>query len=103
MHTPVRRTASIAAGIAVAMLAAAPITLAARTTTGTHRVTAHHGANVRAATADGGRTNQYIGHLRPADKFRVVRHAAAYCFGHAAGHVNHDGWVLCASLSSTTR
>lgn len=87
--------------LAVAALLAGPtIATAARNSLGAHTVTAHQGANVRRAASDGHRTSQYIGHLNKGDGFHVIKHDGSFCFGHAGGHVDHDGWVLCGALSS---
>ncbi|MFT4036521.1 MAG: hypothetical protein QM679_13190 [Patulibacter sp.] len=90
------RTCGTALAIACLLPAVAD---AARNSLGVHAVVAHQGANVRRAAQDGSRTSQYIGHLAHGDRFTVTRHDGAFCFGHAAGHVNRDGWVLCGALS----
>lgn len=72
---------------------------AASGTLGAHTVAAKYGANVRKASKTGARTSRYIGHLKKGDSFTTTKKTKTYCFGHAGGHVDRDGWVLCASLS----
>lgn len=87
------------ATVAVSLAAVAPA-LAGRSTLGLHNVSADHGADVHRRSNAGSVHGPYIGHLYKGDGFRVQQVDGQWCGGSAGGHVDQDGWVLCADLNS---